>query len=283
VPPRFELVDLELDRLYPWALEGLGVIYLIIQRPHLAPYLATLDGAGSQGRGLRMLQPLRESRPSRQGEVPSCAGNAMRGSHSYLRALGAVALLFLLSACNVTGTDQVGTLTSASGAGSAPVSTGKSTSASNTQLRLAPGDKIRVIVFGEDKLSGEYQIDSAGSVSLPLAGTIEAADLTKPELEQALTHKLKSEYLRNPKVTVEVVSFRPFYVLGEVQKPGEYPYRSGLNVLSAIAIGGGATYRASTSTVLIQRSGTKEMTEYTQSPTVLVLPGDVVRVPERYF
>jgi polysaccharide export outer membrane protein len=148
---------------------------------------------------------------------------------------------------------------------------------------LAPGDKIKVVVFGEDKLSGEYQIDTGGAVSLPLAGTIEAAGLTKPELEQALTAKLKSEYLRNPKVTVEVVSFRPFYVLGEVSKPGEYQYRSGLNVLSAIAIAGGASYRANNSTVLIQRSGTTEFAEYPQSPTIPVLPGDVVRVQERFF
>ena len=151
------------------------------------------------------------------------------------------------------------------------------------QLRLAPGDKLRVTVFGEDKLSGEYQIDNAGSLSLPLAGTIQAAGLTKSELEEAVTRELKGQYLRNPKVTVDVVSFRPFYVLGEVQKPGEYQFRSGLNVLSAIAIAGGATYRANRSTVLIQRSGSNEEKEYPQSPTILVMPGDVVRVPERFF
>ena len=151
------------------------------------------------------------------------------------------------------------------------------------EVRLAPGDKLRVTVFGEDRLSGEYQIDNAGSLSLPLAGTIQGAGLTKPELEQALTTQLKSQYLRNPKVTVDVISYRPFYVLGEVQKPGEYQFRSGLNVLSAIAIAGGATYRANTSTVMIQRSGSKELKEFPQSPTVLVMPGDVVRVPERFF
>jgi polysaccharide export outer membrane protein len=164
-----------------------------------------------------------------------------------------------------------------------PGSPASPTSGSSTQLRLSAGDKLRVTVFGEDKLSGEYQIDTAGYLSLPLAGTIEAAGSTKPELEQALTTKLKSEYLRNPKVTVEVIAYRPFYVLGEVQKPGEYPYRTGLNVLSAIAIGGGVTYRANNGTVLIQRSGTTDMKEYPQSPTIPVLPGDVVRVPERFF
>ena len=152
-----------------------------------------------------------------------------------------------------------------------------------TELRLAPGDKVRITVFGEDRLSGEHQIDVSGSLSLPLAGTIPAAGLTKPELEQAVTAQLKSQYLRNPKVTIDVVSYRPFYVLGEVQKPGEYPYRSGLNVLSALAIAGGATYRGHTSKVTIQRAGTGSEKEFPQSPTVLIMPGDVVRVPERFF
>ena len=180
----------------------------------------------------------------------------------------ALALLFLVGAC--TGLD--------SNAMSVATESG-----SVTALQLAPGDKIRVTVYGEDKLSGEYQIDNAGSLSLPLAGTMQAAGLTKPQLEQELTRQLKSQYLRNPKVTVDVVSFRPFYVLGEVAKPGEYQFRSGLNVLSAIAIAGGATYRANGSKVLIQRSGSAEITEYPQSPTVLVMPGDVVRLPERFF
>ena len=186
------------------------------------------------------------------------------------RFVGLLGLAFVLSACGVIGSNPLGT------------SVGTSVPDSPDQLRFAPGDKVRVIVFGEDKISGEYQIDIAGSLSLPLVGNLQAAGLTKPELEQALISKLKSE-LRNPRVSVEVVSFRPFYLLGEVKNPGEFPYRTGLNVLSAIAIGGGATYRANTSTVLIQRSGTTEMKEFPQSPTVPVFPGDVVRVPERFF
>jgi polysaccharide export outer membrane protein len=150
-------------------------------------------------------------------------------------------------------------------------------------LPLAAGDKIRVTVYGEDRISGEYQIDPDGMISLPLAGTIMAAGLTKPALETALADKLAGKYLRNPKVTVDVVTFRPFYVLGEVQKPGEYPFRSGLNVLSAIAIAGGTTYRANASKVYIQRFGSTDLVEFAQSPTITVMPGDVVRVPERYF
>ncbi len=150
-------------------------------------------------------------------------------------------------------------------------------------IALAPGDKIRVTVFGEDKLTGDYLIDTGGYVALPLAGTVKAAGLTTPELERTLEKRFGGSYLRNPKVTVEVMTFRAFYVLGEVQRPGEFPYRAGLNVLSAIAIAGGATYRASTSEVIIQRSGTTTLQKYPQSPSIAVMPGDLVRVPERYF
>jgi protein involved in polysaccharide export with SLBB domain len=149
--------------------------------------------------------------------------------------------------------------------------------------KLQPGDKIRITVFGEDKLSGDYQIDQSGQISLPLAGTLEAQGLTQTQLEQALAKKFRSEYLKNPKVTVTVTTLRPFYMMGEVEKPGEYPYKSGLNVLTALAIAGGPTYRASRSTVQIQRQGDTSMRDYPISVSVPILPGDVIRVPERYF
>ena len=152
-----------------------------------------------------------------------------------------------------------------------------------TAMRLQAGDKIRVTVFGEDKISGEYDLDPSGFVSLPLAGTVKASGFSKMELEEALATKLKSNYLKDPKVTVDVVSFRPIYVLGEVQKPGEYPFKSGLNVMSALAVAGGSTYRASNSRVLIQRFGEPALKEYALDPSVQILPGDVVRLPERYF
>lgn len=156
-------------------------------------------------------------------------------------------------------------------------------SAATTSPTLHPGEKIRVIVFGEDRLSGEYEIDPAGFVSLPLAGTIKAAGLSKQQLERDLSKKFSGEYLRNPRVTVDVTSFRPFYILGEVTKAGEYPFKSGLNVMSAIAIAGGTTYRANRSTVLIQHIGENGFREYPLSPTIPVSPGDLIRVPERYF
>jgi protein involved in polysaccharide export with SLBB domain len=197
----------------------------------------------------------------------------------YLRSVGALLLLLLLTACEGAGLDPA---TSMASTGTPPATSAKPNSKSSPRLRFAGGDKIRVVVFGEEKFSGEYLIDTDGTLSLPLVGTIDAAGLGKTELEQAITNKLKGN-LRNPKVTVEVVTFRPFYVLGEVQKPGEFQYRSGLNVLGAIAMAGGATYRANNAVVLIQRAGSDEFTEYPQSPTVPVLPGDVVRLRERFF
>ena len=149
--------------------------------------------------------------------------------------------------------------------------------------RLQAGEKIRVNVYGEGSLSGDYQIDPSGFVSLPLAGTVKAEGLTQSELERELAKKFRSEYLRNPKVTVSVVEFRPFYIMGEIQRPGAYPYSSGLNILRAIAVAGGTTYRGSKSTVEIQHAGESEMREYSLADSIPVLPGDIIRIPQRYF
>ena len=204
-------------------------------------------------------------------------GSGRRTSRGRLSCIagGLIALALLTAACDMPPTISPSEDQGLSG----PAGTGPS----STEIRLEAGDKLRVTVFGEDKLSGDYQVNTAGFVSLPLAGSVKVSGMTGPELERALEQKFKGPYLRNPRVTVEVLTFRPFYVLGEVQKPGEYPFRTGLNVLSAMAIAGGATYRASTSKVLIQRSGSTELREYPQSPNVRIMPGDLVRVPERYF
>jgi len=155
--------------------------------------------------------------------------------------------------------------------------------AASASPRLQPGEKIHVTVYGESSLSSDYQIDPSGFLSLPLAGTIKAAGLTQAELEQALAKKFRSQYLRDPKVTVSVVEFRPFYIIGEIEKPGAYPYTSGLNALSAIAIAGGSTYRASRNSVYVQHPGEPDLREYPLSTSVPVLPGDLIRVPQRYF
>ena len=148
---------------------------------------------------------------------------------------------------------------------------------------LQAGEKVKVTVFGEDRLTGDYEIDPAGNLSLPLAGTLRAAGLDRRQLEQRLTEKFRGEYLRDPKVTVDVDDFRPFYILGEIAKPGEYPFKGGLDVMSAIALAGGSTYRASRNSVLIKHADESQFREYPLSPAIPVLPGDLIRLPERYF
>jgi protein involved in polysaccharide export with SLBB domain len=155
--------------------------------------------------------------------------------------------------------------------------------ASTAPAKLLPGDKIKIVVFGEDKLSGDYQVDQSGQISLPLAGTIKAQGLTQSELEQELAKKFRTQYLKDPKVTVTIATLRPYFIMGEVKSPGQFPYQSGLNVLTALAIAGGPTYRASRDTVQIQRQGETSMHEYPVSASVPILPGDVIKVPERYF
>jgi protein involved in polysaccharide export with SLBB domain len=149
--------------------------------------------------------------------------------------------------------------------------------------RFQGGEKIKITVYNEPSLSGEFDIDPNGVISLPLAGTVRAVGLTQVQLEQELAKKFRTEYLRNPKVTVAILQYRPVYIVGEVEKQGEYPYKSGINVLTAMAMAGGGSYRANRNYVLIQHFGEKAMKEYPQAASTMVLPGDLIKVPERYF
>jgi protein involved in polysaccharide export with SLBB domain len=152
----------------------------------------------------------------------------------------------------------------------------------NMASRIQAGDKIRLIVYGEDTLSGLYDVSPSGTLSLPLIGTISAVGRSRAELERQIANRV-SAFVKDAKVTVSVIDFRPFYVMGEVLRPGKYPYESGLTAMSAISTAGGLTYRASRSVVLVQRSGEDVWHEYPLTGDVLVGPGDVVRIPERYF
>ncbi|MBE7218597.1 MAG: polysaccharide export protein [Caulobacteraceae bacterium] len=151
------------------------------------------------------------------------------------------------------------------------------------ESRLRPGDKVQVTVFGEDGLSGAYEVASSGALQLPLAGRVPAAGRDARTVEADIAAALRRTYLRDPKVTVAVLSQRPFYVLGEVEKPGEYPYREGLNLWRALAVAGGQTYRASTAAVMIQHAGDAALAEVDTSRDILIQPGDLIRVPERWF
>ena len=147
---------------------------------------------------------------------------------------------------------------------------------------LQAGDRIKVTVYGEENLNGVYDVDPAGFISVPLAGNIRAAGRTKQEIQRDIAAKYKS-YLQEPNVTVDFVAFRPFYVMGEVFHPGEFPYRAGLDVVSAITTAGGLTYRADRSMVFIRHAGEAVWREYANVPTVMIAPGDIIRIPERYF
>jgi polysaccharide export outer membrane protein len=149
--------------------------------------------------------------------------------------------------------------------------------------RLGAGDKLRIIVFGEESLTGEFFVSGAGKIAFPLIGDIDALGKTIPELQAAIETKLADGYLKMPKVSAEVLNYRPFYILGEVMKPGEYPFTNGLTVLNAVATAQGFTYRADTHKVYIRRAATKDELSEPLTPTTPVEPGDTIRIGERFF
>lgn len=149
--------------------------------------------------------------------------------------------------------------------------------------RLGSGDKIHIGVFGQPDLNGDFVVDGGGSVQLPLIGSVRAAGLTVAEFQKQVTSKFADGYLVNPNVEVDVVSYRPFYIIGEVRAPGQYPYVNGMSILNAVALAGGFTDRADKSEVYIRRNGSSKETEYPADETTKVNPGDIVRISERFF
>jgi protein involved in polysaccharide export with SLBB domain len=149
--------------------------------------------------------------------------------------------------------------------------------------RLGAGDKIRVITFGEDSLTGEFYVGGSGKVSLPLIGEVQAAGVSVPDFQRSVETALKNGFLQDPKVSVEVLNYRPFYILGEVQKPGEYPYTNALTVQNAVATANGFTYRANTKKVFIKRANSDKEVEYPLTSNTAVAPGDTIRIAERFF
>jgi polysaccharide export outer membrane protein len=156
--------------------------------------------------------------------------------------------------------------------------------AGQAEYRLGTGDKLKISVFGEETLSGEFVISGGpGTISFPLIGDVKAAGLTLTELRSAIESELKPDYLKDPHVSIEVLNYRPFYILGEVAKPGEYPYSNGLTVLNAVATANGFTDRANTRNVYIKRAGASSELQMRLDATTLVEPGDTVRIGERFF
>jgi polysaccharide export outer membrane protein len=149
--------------------------------------------------------------------------------------------------------------------------------------QLGPGDQVRVTVFRHEDLSGEFLLDGEGFFALPLVGEVKGGGKNVRELENDIEVAFKDGgYLVNPQVSLEVLNYRPFYILGEINAPGSYPYVNGMTVINAVALAGGYTYRASQGGITVQRGGS-EGKEVSVGPTSQVLPGDIINVPERFF
>ncbi|MEM8689358.1 MAG: polysaccharide biosynthesis/export family protein [Pseudomonadota bacterium] len=157
------------------------------------------------------------------------------------------------------------------------------TAGTDTQYRMGTGDKIRLKVYGEPELSGEYVIDGAGVVNIPLIGSVRAKGNTVQQFQERVVAAFKNGYLNDPKVAAEVLNYRPFYITGEVKQGGQYPFRSGLTVQDSIAIAGGYTYRANVDKVYIRREGRDQEIAVSLKQRVPIVPGDNIRIPERYF
>jgi polysaccharide export outer membrane protein len=197
--------------------------------------------------------------------LPDLRGRSIRTS------LVAVFLLLCLTGCALGFSDPVRTIPPAS-------------TSTPAEYRLGPGDQVRINVFNQANLSGDFVVDGGGFVALPLVGPVEANGWTQRELEVAIANALtSSNLLIDPSVTVQIVQFRPFYILGEVSSPGAYPFTTGLTVRNAVAAARGFTYRANTRRVYIQHAGERDEHLYELTPSTPVSPGDTIRIPERLF
>ena len=145
--------------------------------------------------------------------------------------------------------------------------------------RLGTGDQLRITLFGQEDISREVEVDSAGRITLPLIGDILVIGRTLKDVEKMIVEALTPDYFRNPVVSVEVLEYRNFFILGEVANPGPYPYVGKMTVITAVAMAGGFTYRAVEDEFLIQRDGQ----QIHAGKETCVLPGDVVQVRERFF
>lgn len=149
----------------------------------------------------------------------------------------------------------------------------------DASYKLGPGDRLSLIVFGVKDLSGEVDVAAEGTIALPLVDNVKAAGLTVNELTEAVRRKLMDGYVRDPKVTLQIVKYRPFFILGEVKTPGGYPYLPGMTVTKAVVLAGGYTPRAYHEVVVVTRGGAKFQADEGSK----LLPDDVVTVAERYL
>lgn len=152
-----------------------------------------------------------------------------------------------------------------------------------TAYRLNIGDKVKVVVFGEQELSGTFDVNASGNLAMPLSGEIPARGRTLGEVREAIARRLSQGYLRNPRLSLEIATYRPIYVHGEVRSGGEFAYKTGLRLGDAVAMAGGYSYRANESYVLLRREGEAGELRVALPSPITVMPGDNIRVPERMF
>tara|TARA_R110000787_G_scaffold3702_5_gene14331 strand:+ start:13326 stop:13889 length:564 start_codon:yes stop_codon:yes gene_type:complete len=187
--------------------------------------------------------------------------------------MATAAMLMFASACQSTGPVSNQVIDSAPSA----------VAQTNTAYTLGTGDRLRINVFGQPELSGEFLVDGTGAISLPLIGQVEAVGMSTQDLETRIATSLSNGFLLDPKVSAEVINYRPFYILGEVGRPGEYPFNSGLTVLNAVAAAGGFTYRANKKVVFIKSADGNEEAAIRLDTNTIVNPGDTLRIGERIF
>ncbi len=192
---------------------------------------------------------------------------------------GVIAGLLALGACGDRDTTPIVQDTS----GGQALSFAPNGSPVASDYKLGPNDRTRIIVFGQPSLTGEFVLDGNGVLAYPLVGNINAKGMTPSQLQKTIAQKLDTDWIKNPSVSVEVSTRRPFYVVGEVQKPGSYPYVTDMNVLNAIATAGGETYRANMHDFWIKRKQDGRIVRVEANQESTLQPGDTVIVRERYF
>lgn len=188
-------------------------------------------------------------------------------------------LLFaiMLAGCSATGQPQSESAELASYARAVPVR------GSDGPYLLGPGDHVHIRAYDDTNLTGDYEVNSAGYVSVPLIGQIKAAGLTTHQLENAIVARMKGRIAQDPKINVEIATYASFYIFGEVKKAGVYPFQPGLTVADAVAAAGGLTYRANEDSIMVQHAGSRTQQVVPLSVPVRIYPGDNIRVGERIF
>jgi polysaccharide export outer membrane protein len=148
---------------------------------------------------------------------------------------------------------------------------------------LDAGDKLRVVVYGQEGLTNTYAVSAGGSITMPLIGSVPARGRTTAGLAAAIAAKLRAGFIREPSVAVEIEAYRPFFILGEVAAPGQYPYVPNMTVESAVAIAGGFSPRARRDSVTVTHTDASGTSRFVVPPGSPISPGDTVLVSERWF